>query len=113
MRMIPAFLLAISAIEFGAWGLFAQESAPNAAPRYRLVQVVETPILVEKVNEAGRDGYRLAGVTPASGRTTIAVLEKTAGPGDQYSYMLLRGKGDRALQQALNDAGGLRQKRNQ
>lgn len=35
----------------------------------------------------------------------MAVLEKTDRPQDAYSYLLLSGKGDAALQQLLNDAG--------
>jgi hypothetical protein len=103
MRINPALLLAISAIEFGPECLFAQESAPT--PQYRLVQVVEAPTLLEKVNEAARDGYRLAGVTPASGGTTLALLERPANLEGAYGYAMLEGKGDATLQQALNDAG--------
>jgi hypothetical protein len=101
----PGLLLMILLAGLGGLQLRAQESDPGAAGRYRLVQVVEASILQEKINEAAHEGYRMAGVAPGSGGTTVAVLEKTANPEDAYSYLPLGGKGDATLQQALNDAG--------
>lgn len=98
-------LLAVLLVATGPWTASAQEPATDAAPRYRLVQVVEESILQEKINEAADEGYRLVGVAPASAGTTVAVLEKTDHAQDVYSYLLLGGKGDAALQQLLNDAG--------
>jgi len=98
-------LLAILLAGLGGLSLRAQEPAPAGSSRYRLVQVVEASTLQEKVNEAAKEGYRLAGVAPASAGTTVAVLEKTASPEYAYSYLLLGGKGDPALQQNLNAAG--------
>ena len=104
MKTKLALLLAITFFGLRAWNLSAQSEA-DAVPRYRLVRVVEASILQEKINEAASDGYRLAGVAPASGGTAVAVLERTSSSHETYGYLLLSGKGDAALQQALNDAG--------
>lgn len=100
-----SLLLAIFLVVPGNRTLFAQRQS-EAPLRYRLIQVVEATTLEEKVNEAARDGYRLSGITPASGGTTVAILERTSDPQRPYSYLLLGGKGDAALQQSLNDASG-------
>ena len=106
MRTSSALLLIVSLISFGDWHLRGQEKRPEEpASRYRLVQVVEASTLQDRINEAAREGYRLAGVIPAAGATTVAVLEKTDGLSDAYSYLFLSGKGDAALQERLNDAG--------
>jgi hypothetical protein len=105
MRAKAQSLLAICFLGLGCRLPSAQASNPENSPRYRLVQVVETTVLLDKVNEAAKDGYRLAGVAPASGGTMVAVLEKTADPQNTYSYVLLGGKGDPALAQSLNEAG--------
>lgn len=104
MRAKAQSLLAISLVGLGCRVLSGQANNPDESLRYRLIQVVETTVLVDKVNEAAKDGYRLAGVAPASGGTTVAVLEKTADPQNAYSYLLLGGKGDPALAQSLNEA---------
>jgi hypothetical protein len=105
MRAKAQSLLPIFFLGLGYRLLSAQANNPDESLRYRLIQVVETTVLVDKVNEAAKDGYRLTGVAPASGGTTVAVLEKTADPQNAYSYLLLGGKGDPALAQSLNEAG--------
>src|SRR6202158_6021093 len=105
MRMKPGPPLAIIFLGLGYRTVVAQEHEPDAAPRYRLIQVVESLTLQEKINGAAGEGYRLAGVIPASGGTTVAVLEKSAHPQDAYSYLLVAGKGDAALEGSLNEAG--------
>src|SRR5579864_2944599 len=98
MRMKPGLLLAIVLFGLGCRTVAAQEHEPDSAPPYRLIQVVEPLTLQEKINGAAGEGYRLAGVIPASGGTTVAVLEKSARPQNDYSYLLLAGKGDAVLE---------------
>src|SRR5579863_2789421 len=105
MRMKPGLLLVIFCFGLGCRTLVAQDQKPEALPRYRLIQVVDPSTLQEKINEAAGEGYRLAGVAPASGGTTVAVLERNSRPQDVFSYTLLTGKGDAALQENLNNAG--------
>ena len=89
----------------GDWNLSVQGQKPDPILQYWLVQVVEASTLQDKINEAGREGYRLAAAAPAPGGTTIAVLQKAADREDTYSYLFLTGNGDAKLEQALNSAG--------
>ena len=105
MRMKSGLLLVILFFGLGYRADLAQEHAPEAPLRYRLIQVVEALTLQEKIDEAAIEGYRLAGVTPASAGTTVAVLERSGSPDDAYAYVMLTGKGDPAFQEKLNEAG--------
>ena len=107
MRVESGLLLASLFIGLGCQAVSAQEHEPDATLRYRLIQVVEASTLQEKIAEAASEGYRLAGVTPASAGTTVAVLEKSEIPNHAYEYVMLTGKGDPAFQEKLNEAGAM------
>jgi hypothetical protein len=66
---------------FGGLGfqtLPTQEPALNAVPHYRLIQVLETSTLEEKINEAAGEGFRLVRLINAPGDTLAAIMEKVS-----------------------------------
>ena len=65
----------------------AQEPALDAAPLYRLIQVLETSTVQEKINEAAGEGYRLVRLIYAPGGTLAAIMEKVGSPSDPYGYV--------------------------
>jgi len=104
-RMKCIFLLGFVVAGFSFRTVAAQEPKPYAPPPYRLIQVIADSTLLGEINVAAGSGYRLASVAPASGGTSVAVLERADGPEATYAYVMFTGKGDAVLQQQLNDSG--------
>jgi hypothetical protein len=99
----------------------AQQPAVDTSPRYRLIQVVGTATLQEKVDEATGEGFHLVGVVPASGGTTgfrlvsrdialdwsvpksvIAWMARTGEHNTKYEYAVIGFGAKMALKASLN-----------
>ena len=80
------FLGAVFAgLGFGA--LLAQEPTPEAKPRYRLFQVVESSTLQQSIEEAAGQGYRLITLANAPGDTIAAIMQISESPSTHYQYV--------------------------
>ena len=69
-----------------------QGPALDAAPHYRLIQVLEASTVQEKINEAAGEGYRLVRLIYAPGGTLAAVMEKVRNPSDPFQYVFQEAK---------------------
>src|SRR5712692_8881621 len=92
MKMKRGLLLVVIFAGLGFRTLPVQEPALDAAPHYRLIQVLEASTVQEKINEAASEGYRLVRLIYAPGGTLAAIMEKVGSPSDPFQYVFQEAK---------------------